>query len=184
MKHGLFSWQENKTDVRAAVVTFLLGGPALLGPCWIVMSWHSDVRGGVLSELIAIPLLAPVGLLSWWNWLLQPRMALLTWVPTLAAGVISGYSLHLLSAASWYQQVRRVFKLAQAAIICAVISALVYEATWRISGFIGAMPSLPQSSKFFARDGGVPIVTAIGFLLGAFLAWRTTGRIPPRADDT
>jgi hypothetical protein len=185
MKHGSFSWQASKSDVRTAVGTFLLGGPALLAPIWIVTTWRiGDTPGSKFGELIAIPLLAPVGFLSWWSWALQPRMALLTWIPTLSAGVTSGYSLHLLAECSWYQQVPRILKFAVAGVVCAIISALIYETTWRISGYLGAVPPVSQSTRFFARDGGVPIVAAIGFVLGTYLAWRVAKRIPPIPSST
>lgn len=88
MKQGSCSWQASKSDVRAAVGTFLLGGPALLAPIWIVMTWRiGDTPGSMFSELIAVPLFAPLGFLNWWSSALQPRMALLTWIPTLSAGV-------------------------------------------------------------------------------------------------
>jgi hypothetical protein len=32
------------------------------------------------------------------------------------------------------------------------------------------------STKLFARGGGVPMVTVIGFILGAYLAWHATRR--------
>jgi hypothetical protein len=50
---------------------------------------------------------------------------------------------------------------------------MLYETTWRISEYIGAIP-MPTSPKFFARGGGAPIVTVIGFILGAYLTWQAT----------
>ena len=181
MRHGSLMWRVYKTEVdicapsiRAAVATFLFGGPLLCGPVWIFMSWGvADTPGGMLRELFLAPIVAPVGFLGWWNWVLQPRNALVTWIPTLAAGLACGYLLRLLVAWLPYQRVARVLKLIAAATVCAITSALIYETTWRISEYIGTIP-MPTSPKFFARGGGVPIVTVIGFILGAYLTWQAT----------
>jgi hypothetical protein len=176
MNHGSFTWRASKRDVRTAVATFLVGGPLLCAPVWLLMGWGvGDTPGAMVRELLLAPLLVPAGFASWWNWALQPRMALMTWVPTLAAGITCGYLLRLLTAWSWYQRVARVLKLMVAATVCAIISALIYETTWGISNYIGAMP-VPTSTRFFARGGGVPMVAVIGFILGAYLTWHAARR--------
>jgi hypothetical protein len=79
------------------------------------------------------PFLAPVGFLGWWVRVLQPRNAFITWIPTLAAAIACGYLLRLMAGWSWYQGAARALKRSVAAIICAIVSGLIYETSYGIS---------------------------------------------------
>jgi hypothetical protein len=167
---------------KSALAGFLIGGPLLWLPIYAVIS-------GAVASRPAFISFAPI--LGFWLWFIaaaSPKFWLLTWIPTASAAVACSYALRVFARSIWYGKIGSAIKLTISAVLCGVISGAIFEVGYQISLIIHPEPSiaegspqaialanyqsqLPAGHHFAMLFGGVPLVVAIGAVLGLWLSW-------------
>ncbi len=159
-----------------AVAVFLIGGPLIYFP--VVMAFQGD--------LIHAPITAITGFILWSILLLSLSGWFMGWIPTTAAAVICAYCLRALARNAHYRRMGKVVRLVMSAILCGMISGIVYFPCSRISAIIHPPPPgytegavgraltehYPMGIRLTSFGGGVLVVIITGSILGTWLAWR------------
>jgi hypothetical protein len=161
---------------RFAVAVFLIGGPLIYFP--VDMAFQGD--------LVHAPITAIYGFMFWSILLLSLSGWFMGWIPTTAAAVICAYCLRALARNAHYQRMGNVVRLVMSAILCGLISGIVYFPCLRIAIIIHPPPPgymegvarsaltehYPMGIRLTSFGGGVLVVIVTGSILGTWLAWR------------
>jgi hypothetical protein len=164
---------------RAAILTFMIGGPLLWLPvflAWALISGY-DSHGQLGLSVLLVP---AMGGFFWCLEAISPRGWLYTWIPTLGTALLYRNLVHRLPLArvSWLRA--RTGSMALYFALAAMISALVFFFCIAVGALVGLhaplLPSAQDSHGSFglpdrSLTGGtvIGLVSIIGGLLGAAL---------------
>jgi hypothetical protein len=164
-----------------ALGAFLVGGPLVSGLALDVLIWATPLAPR--HDALAVMLYG----LGFWPilCLFMPPLGgmdamMATYVPTLAAAILSWLAINGLARSGAYAGWRRPVRMAAITLLCAAISLL----SWNFIANGWRPPTVDRSlgQKVLEGDMVIAWVTLIGAFVGLPLGWVVSGRRPAPSD--